>query len=631
MQPIENPSGDGSNDKYINTTVYKDVADKLVKIVGNIGDMMVVNNVSRALRYTTVDVETERASGKIAADELLIFQHIVDTNIRREQSSYVQYYTQSPRAVILENPDKPESDNTILENDITNRLRFPEWQISMFATTDGMQQNGYGCMEVVYDINQPGNLRHEAVGFGDFGFYADTRNIQDTEFLGRAYYFSKTKLLEMCVASDKNPDPFLLEYVTKVVETAPKDSAGGSPTTTTSVDRSLYRIFKFMFRVNGIVHVGWALPEVCDEWLRPPRPLFLGRRSDPMPVQQPMVVPPMPVPGLPQPPQGPQTTEVYETQYPYIIFPYLISENNIIQQLKGRVYLDQDTQQAATSLMSSFCTGHRRAAKLLFGVDGDDPNAALNTSVNSPLQTVNINFKDGAIIKQKVKQFKIDAPDSSMVNAINLIVSANQNETSQVNFAVQNRQDSRKTATEVNAAQQEASKLSTVQVVLFSNSLRNLYSLMFGIIQSRVRAGLIEISNPEVLAMYNNKYIVKPAGDVDVIERQNIVQTQIQAWPIVAQTPIAGEFFLDMMSGMFPQNAAKYIQIFKNFQQQQAMQQQQAQQQGAGVAKQIGAGLIKLSESPEMFSEMGKVNALPKVKEAAEMIKQMMGANQPQK
>lgn len=607
--------------KYINSIDYKDVCDKLTKIRDIINELGGRNVVARKLRYVEVDIERERSSGKLAPDELLIPQHIIDTNIRREQSSYVQYTTSSPRAVVLQNPEKPADDCTTIEKHATTLLRFPEYQISMFATTDGMQQNGYGVMEVVQDDNMPGGVKHESVQYGDFGFAEDSRNIQSNEYVMRAYYFSKTALLEMCVPNEKNTDPFVQEQVDKVVKTAPQNSNDSE--TVSSTDRTLYKIYKVMFRVNKVVHVAWCCPEEADDWLRVPRPLYIGRRSAPR-----QEVPAQPsglgmAPMINTPAQPVMTSdEVYETNYPYIIFPYLISENNTIQQLKGRVYLDQDTQQAATSLISSFCTSHRRASGLYFTPDGDDPNPIM--------QDANVYFKPGMIFKQKVKQMQLSPADSTLVSAVNMIVSANQNETSQVNFAVNNRKDSRKTATEIDAASQEQSKLTTVQVVLFSNSLRNLYSLMFDVIQSRVLAGLIAVSNTEIKQLYSIKYIIKPAGDVDVVERQQMIQAQVQMWPIVAQTPFAAEFLLDMISNMFPQYASKYIQMFKNAVEQ-AQQQQQMQNQGQQMAmKQIGDGIVELASKPNMFSDEGKLMALPKLEQAAAMITQMMSQGKQQ-
>lgn len=584
--------------EYIDTLDYKSLETKL-KNLHSVSDELGAKVIaSRRLRYVELDIEGERSAGRLQPDEIYVPQHIIDTNIRREQSSYVQYVTQSPRAVIVCDPDTPSEDTSILERDLSTKLRYDGWQLPMFADIDGMQQDGYGIMEVVYDESQPGHCAHEFVQFGDFAYVADTRNIQEAELIQRSYYFSKTKL--KALAEDPKYK-FSAEQVKKIIEAAPVQ--GTTDAAIDSKDKSLYKVDKVMFRVRGIVHVAWACQLRCDNWVRDPVPLFIGRRKkeEGMAAMLKSVVT-----GIPS------TVEEYETEYPYILFPYLISENDTISQLKGRVYLDQDCQEAASSLMSSFCTGHRRAAGLYFSNDSDDPNQDL-------VLQKNVYFKQGTLINKKIKQFQVTAPDAGVVQAIQAIVGANQNETSQVNFAAMNRVDSRKTATEVTAATQTAQALSTVQVVLFSNALRQVYTLMYSIIRSRVLAGLITVT-PAVRPFYDKLYYLKPAGDVDVIERQQLITTMAQAWPIMSQTAAAPLFLMDLISRTFPEQAAKYNMVIQQALQQ---QQQQAEQQKQQMMQQAGNGIVTLSRHPEFFSDAGKLHALPVVQEAARSIEQM--------
>jgi len=592
---------------YINTTDYTKMKSKLKDLVSVMDELTSKLVASRRLRYSEIDVEGERKAGRLQPDEMYIAQHLIDTNIRREQSSYVQYVTQPQRAVVLRDILNPSNETSLIEQDATQKLRFDGWQLPLYSCIDGMQQNGYGIMEVTQDQNQPGEVAHECVQLGDFGFIADTRDLQEAEVIARQYFFSKTKMLSL--ANDEASGWSLVE-VEKVIgsESAATDTADGS--VVDAKDKSLYRIYKIMFRINGVVNVAWCRQDRCDDWLRAPRPLFLGRRSAPLPTQQPN-------PMMPQQPQQalPQTQESYETAYPYVIFPYLISENDTISQLKGRVYLDEDCQEAVSSLLSSFCTAHRRASGLYFSKDVSDPNDDL-------MAQKNVFFQPGALINSKVQQFQLKAPDSEMVQAINMLVAGNQNETSQVNFAVQNRKDSRKTATEVSAASQSASALSTVQVVLFSSALRTMYGMMYDIIASRVNAGLIKV-DPQVQPMYSRKYHLKPSGDSDVIERQQIVQQMMSAWPVIQNTPANIAFLSDMLAKMFPDQAAKYIQIFQQSQQQQqsaqAQQQQMMQQEAMKLAQQV----VALSKHPEMFSDTGRVHAYPAVQAAATQIEQL--------
>lgn len=598
-------AADNSNLEYINTVEYSKLQRKFDDICEAMNDLRLSNQINRDLRYVQIDIEAERSRGKLAPDELLIPQHVIDTNIRREQGAYVQYVTQSPRAIVLKDLDDPSLDCSVIENDVTPRIRYDGWQIPMFSNIDGFEQNGHGIMEIVYDEATPGGTAHEMVAFGDFGVVSDTKDIQQAEMVVRDYYYTRTAL----VALGTNPQKgWNLEQVKKVIEQEP---TGDDPDSNQLRDKSLFRVQKVMFRVSGIVYVAWAAHKGGDDWLRAPRPLYIGYRQ---PVEQ--------KPGVGGVMQKvgqmvgmlPTTTEAYETDYPYVLFPYLISENDTISQLKGRAFLDQDIQQAIISIISSYCTGLRRASGLYFSKDVEDPNDTL-------LQKANVFFKQGVLLPSKIKQMQLTPPSSDCMQAVNMLMSSNQNETSQVNFAVQNRKDSRKTATEITAATQAAALLSTVQVVLFSIALKTLYGSMFRIIQSRVNAGLIKV-RPEVAPLYSRRYSIKPSGDTDVIERQQLIMQMMQAWPVVANTPAAMPFLTDMLTKMFPDLAPKYVAIFQQAQAQQQSQQAQMQQQVMGQVAQMAKGIVELSKNPEYFSDIGKIHALPALKQTAAQIEE---------
>lgn len=609
--------GDRLSTNYINSVLYKDNEDKLKQLKTVLDDLSDKLEISRKLRYDDVDIEAERASGRLQPDELFIPQHIIDTNIRREQSAYVQYITQSPRALICEDEDDPTVDLALLERDLTKKVRYDGWQPPLFSNIDGFEANGYSVMEVVMDQGNAGEVGHEVVPLSDFAFLSDTRDIQSVEMTARTYYYTRTKLLQLCgdPNSPKDSDWNRVE-VEKVLS---KDPESISIESLDPYDKSLYRVIKNMFRVGGIVHVAWAVPDTCSDWVRKPRPLYLGRRQlaqeDQSQQQNGMLGKLKQMITGQQKPQLPPSKEQYEVNYPYIIFPYLISENDTISQLKGRVFLDQDLQEAVSSLVSSTVTQARRASGLYFSKDVSDPNDDL-------LLQKNIFFKPGCIINSKVTQFQLTAPDPSMFSAIQMLVSANQNETSQVNFAVNNRKDSRKTAKEVETSEQQQQQLSTVQVVLFAIALTQMYRLMVDIIKSRVVTGLIQV-NQAVRPLYDKKFKIKPSGDTDVIEKQALVKNMMQAWPTIQQTAAAPLFMCDLLELMFPDRAAKYIQAIQAQIQQQQSAQAQQQQQLTNVFMQMGKGLQKLAKSPEMFSDTGRIHALPAVEHASDMVEQV--------
>ena len=592
--------------EYIDSLDYDNWQTKIADLVSAADELHHKAEVHRRLRYSEVDIEDLKRVNRLAPDELYIPQHIIDMNVRREQSSYVQYITQSPRAVILSSRIDPTVTGDLLERDVTNRLRYDNWQIPLYANIDSFQQNGYSIVELVYDANKPGNLKHETIPLGDLGFVNDTKDIQDCEIVSRKYYFTKTKLKGVAKTYG-----FDLEQVKDILSAAVQNVKTEQVSVTDKRDRSLVTIFKVMFRHEGVVQVAWCQSDKGTDWLRKPQPLFIGRCK----LQSDGVSPILDTEGKPE--------KEYETEYPYVLFPYLISENNTISELKGRCFLDQDVQEAVTSLMSSFCTAHRRGAGLYFSKDVDDPN-----TTDEILQK-NVYFRTGALINSKIKQFQLTAPPAEMLSAVQALVTANMQETSQVNFAAQNRKDSRKTATEIQASTQSAQALSTVQVVLFSTALRQMYQKMFDITRTRVLSGMIQV-NPILGQLYSGDWIVKPAGDVDVIERQQLIQQMQNLWPLMQNTPANMAFLSDLLTKLFPESAQKYIQILQQSQQQQAQQAQSQQNQMMQQAMQMAQGVVKLSKHPEWFSDAGKQQALPTVVNAAEGIEQMMKQQQSQ-
>ena len=218
----------------------------------------------------------------------------------------------------------------------------------------------------------------------------------------------------------------------------------------------------------------------------------------------------------------------------------------------------------------------------------------------------------------------MEPPDAQMFTAINTLISINQQETSQINFAENNRQaDSRKTATAIKASISQAQQLSSTQITLFSMALKKQYTYESMIIRSRVMAGLIKVS-PVLAQMYAKNWTVKPSGDTDVIEKQQMVEKMTEAWPIMSQTACASLFLADLLEKMFPDSAAKYVQALQQADQQKQSQQQQMMQQGLMFAKQLGTDIIGLAKKPEMFSESGLIHVYPQIENLADKAKQLM-------
>jgi hypothetical protein len=610
MTPLPN-----NNVEYIDSGDYKTLSDRLESLKEILDDNVAKLYEMRVLRFAEVDIEAERLKGRIQPDELYVPQHLIDTNIRQEQSPYVQYVTESPRAVICTDKFDKAFDLALLEQDLTEKLRYDGWQLSMYSNIDGFQMNGYSIMESVLDDTKPGQIAREVVSYGDFAFINDTKNLQNIEMCGRSYYYTKTQLKNLATLKQgqKPEDVWDATQVKMLMDMEPSSTNISPSELAENVDRSLYRVQKVMFRIRGVVHVGWTCIGFNDDWLRSPRPLFMGRRQimQPTTPMEAMASKGRQMMGLP-----PKSQPQFETQYPYFLYPYLISENDTIAQLKGRVYLDQDTQEAVSSLLSSTVTQARRAAGSYFSKENSDPN-------DDVLVQKNVYFEQNCLINANVKQFKIDAPDPGIFSAIQSLMVGKQAETSQVAFAVQNRKDSRKTKKELDLAEQTQSQLSTIQVVLFSLALKSQFTYETSIITSRVKAGLIKV-NQQVRPLYDRDFTVKPSGDIDVIERQKLIGMMLQFWEIIATTAAGPLFLADMLEKMFPNSAAKYVQALQQAAQQAQSGQAQQMQQVMSQVMQMAQGIIKLSKEPQFFSDEGRLHAFPVIKAAAEQLEQML-------
>lgn len=502
-------NGEGNNNGLPNLLDYTVAESRIEKLV----ELSTTNEVNadtrRELRYVEVDVEVERTNGRLEPDSIYTPVRLANTNIEREQSKYVAYIKQPQRAAFFYCETNPSVSTELLALDFTKRFRYEGWDQPFYENIDRFQTHGWSVMEVQYDITKPGRFYNDAVSFEDFLMPDDTRDLQTCEMVGRIFHKTKTQLLSMVETHDFN-----LEQVNKICEDDGGDVSMG-------LEKTLYRLQKIFFRVQGMVFVGWSCHGKCSDWVRVPKQFHNG------------VI-------------GTDGTLVFETNYPFVLFRYKISENPKVTDLKGRIFFDEYQQEAVTSLQSNLCTGYRRASAPYFSRDSDTPGTG----------QPNVTLKPGAFIDAKVKVFQLQYPDSSMVAAIQALITQNSESAGNISYAVNNRVDSRKTATEVQSAQAENNLLATTQTSLFSGSMTILLAMNWRIFSSQVVAGLIKpVVSPEY---YKLQYILTPAGDIEVVARQEKLANMKQSWPVVQQSPIANEFLKRMLSLMFPEDAPVY-------------------------------------------------------------------------
>lgn len=529
---------------------YKQVAQAQIKeVLEAWGPKIEKVKDRRHKRYFDIDVESEKKRLTLAADELFTPVAIVNTNIIREQAKYAAYLTKSARSVILSCNEDAAVDPVVLEKDFTQKCRYNAWEIDLLKWIDGTEMHAWDFVEVVFDASKPGHFAIEHCGHENVFFPDDTRDFQASPFVGRSIEYTAQDLVGFVKNAKWDG-----EQVYKVL------SAGKSKNGGKAANNSLHTVQKIFFRKSdGFIYVGWACSDVCDDWLRAPKLLFLGKKEvsvDPMSGQQVL-------------------TNLYETSYPIEPFIYQISENQTLIDLKGRVDADEHKQEAATSLLGSLVTGTRRSAGLYFSAEVND-----GVSTMEDAQT-NIRLEEGKIFRKPLKQFKLDFPNTTGTMAvIQQLIGQSQMEAGDVNYAVQSNKSTRKTAAEVNLAQKDSDMLSGVQVTLLSISMRNVYTRCFDIYTTRVKAGIIQVTPQVALLINTYTWTLKPAGDVDVIERQQKISLMQQSWAVYQQTPAAIPFLINLTKLLFPDEAEQYIQAINQqvlMDQQAAMQQQQGQ------------------------------------------------------
>lgn len=467
----------------------------------------------REVRYQPCDIKKMRATKQIKPDAIYDPRRIADTNIRRELAPDVAYITQSRDLAKFSPLGQFDFPIEPLEREFTRLGKYRKWQRPLFQVSDGAKTHGWDAVETVFDETKPGHSCTRHIGHEFLLFPTDTCDIQEAPYCVILYGSTITELEKYADQFDFNPAQ--VSVIREKLKS--KEGKGESKVTLKKV------FFKEEQDGECIVFVGWACSE-ADDWLLAPDKLYLGIDGE------------------------------AEYEYPIDILEYNISENETIMEAKGRVFMDEPDQEACTQIASAYITRWIRSTYIL--------SAPASPGDDTTSKQIDIALKDGTHFTQPTSFFNIDPPDPSGLGAMQVITSQNANEAGQVNYAAVNRKDSRKTAREIDSADKKGAELSGVQVTLLSDFLASVFSRRWRIQRAQVLAGKIQSSIPDWQNYYNYEpgFSLLPAGDVEVVRRQEIVQAMKQDWPVIQQTAAAETFLKDLMRyGPYGENADKYI------------------------------------------------------------------------
>lgn len=500
--------------------------------------------IRRAKRDVRVDVELLRQQKKLDEDETLVPVRVIDTNIQREQPPYVDYLKNSRRITIFNCLTQPDIDTQAMEIEFTRGMTYVAWEKSHFKTVDGAGTHGWDAIEVVPDDSKPLGVAIEHVGHDQLFFPWTSIDIQFSARVIRKY---KMTLLQL----SKPEFGFDPAQVKKL-----KDSRRSTQKEIETLD-----VYKHNCKKDGQVYVSWfALTDGVDNWLRAPEPLDLDL-VDLMTGQK-----------------------VPTKMYPYVILPYKESEKPTIVEHLGRCHYDDPKQEAQTAILSGYINGLTRAANLFASPEKEDGTGGALKELEG------LRLAGGRILSQPMRWHSPPYPDPSVIKSLQFFDVANAQETNQVNFAATNREDSRKTAEEIKSSNNQQQKLTGVQLTMFSTFIRETYSLVWLIVQSKAiqnKIAFLQITVPQPIInpatqqpvigpdgqpMTQPKrvndmkrlqqiYDVRAAGDVDVIQRQEKINQMMQDWPVIQQTPARDQFLQDLLRLKYPDVGEKYIQL----------------------------------------------------------------------
>ena len=534
----------------VNFNDYDYAKRRIDKIIDSWAEIEVETARVRELRHIRVNEELMRRQKLFEDDEIYVAVRLIDTNIRREQPQFFSYFMTSRRAAIFEPKlnSTPTPDEIVnLETAFTSVARYEGHEKTFIKVVDGAQTHGWDFVEVVFDETKPGHFALEHVGHDRLMFDLDTEELQNQELIVRIVTMTAVQLQQN--VADYDFDQEAIDDLLSRTPSGENKKQNDNEDQTRDIPYIIHKCF-YRSREDNVIYVGWYGREL-NKWIKKPEKLFLGRRDftqDPIVEQEADELQ-----GLEQIADYPLMDEV---AYPFYGLYYFISENPKVIDSRGRAYLDEPAQEAASALLSSIVNGTVRASDVYVS---ENPAGQIPGQNNAPLKTTAMALKRNTLYNRPLTFFNMPYPDEAVIKALQSVTTENQAETAKVDVAAQNRKDSRKTATEIAAAVDEASKLSAVQVSLLSIFIREVYTRCFDIFRNRVlQGGKIEVSEQLLLAL-RHEYTIKASGDVDVIQRQERIMRQQQAWPVLQQTPIASLFLQDMIRSMFPEEASKYI------------------------------------------------------------------------
>lgn len=491
---------------------------------------------NRKLRQNLVDVEAMKKTGALQPGQTFVAVRTIDGNVSRGVPPYLQYIKGSRRMAIFEPVNRPGFSTEPLEIAVTNLLQYTGWEIDYIRWIDGGLLHGADYLEVVHDKTKPGRVAVNHVGSDSLLYSRKGESIQQSPIVARLHSISSVDL-DSYVSNGTFTNPKAVEQLRQHIIANESPSTGGA----------FVEVHKCLFKVNGIVHFCWYSKDI-QEMLSTPAPFFNGRCRK--------VVEQVLPPGTMQIVEQVTYADIPETEYPYVMFSPSITEEKRIEAQLGHAQKDRYIQEAQSVLNTAGVNGCYAASMTQWA-----PAESKDYTSTGAAKTVNMQLLPGQVWDRPMKPWSAPWPDATLFRALDHLDTGNATANNQIAWAVNNRQDSRKTATEVQSANQATSQINSVQVLYLSIPMRQVVERAYHIIKSQVQKGELKLLIDP--ALFEIDYVIKSAGDIDYVQRQERIAAMQQDWPVIQNTPAAPVFLADYLRERYPATAERYIQAMQ--------------------------------------------------------------------
>lgn len=587
---------------------YDKWSSLLTSIIGTHNtEVVTIVDQNRRARTLDLDVEDLQRRNELDKDETIIPIRVIDVNIDTELPPYIRYLTVPPRVAIFKDPKNPSETFADAETAFTAFVKYQNWIIPVYQVLDGSALNGIDAIELCAceaTATTPGGFEFHAIADDNLILPEGTINIQDSPIVGVRLKVSIIKL-----ESFKTNARFNSAAVSSLLESL--------NTSKSTAKFDLVDIYKFYFKVGGVVYTAFYCEKYTQGWLADPKLLNLGvtvADTRTVPVIDPLTGLPQinPIQGVPEVVQEQFFRPVEETEYPIYVLRKKLKEEKPIRSCLGRGVLDLASQSAQTILTSAFVNGTQRATNVSASPDGE-------VEPGTSLEMLDVNFEHGRIWSRPLKYHQPPYPPMDVLRGATAIDVRQKADMGKQSVAADNRVDSRKTAREIEAAASMDNQLNSVSVTIFASWWASILNACWRIVRSKAIEGKL-VFCPHRPDYLEREFILAPAGDSDYLQKEERIKNFEEFWPMLVNFPqVAATILSDIIKEIFPERGAYYADILLK---------QVAQ--GNNNYQQVSQGLFMMLETllqnPQVANLPEAQQILPKIQE----LKQVFGQQQSQ-